>query len=967
MNVRTITTMSSGKSDNFYYQQSINELVELFNADSENGIKNSEVEGRYEKFGYNELPKIKKSIWKIYFAPLFNFLILILLISGVIIVILGEGDTQIITFTVVIINSVTAIIQQFRAQKALESLREISALKATVIRDGRQFEIKTRELIPGDIVLLNQGDKIPADGRIIEHMNLTVDEAALTGESEPVEKNTNLLKKEIGIQGQSNMVFMGTYVQTGRAKELVTGTGVKTEIGKISQTLNEMGSIEDIPLTRKLNRLGYILGTIVIINLIILIIFKLAVLNIEGNLVQDEIVAAISNSIIRAMNIVPINLPLLSTLVLITGVLNMAQMGVIIKNLSAIESLGRVSVIASDKTGTITKNEMTVEKFWINEQEYTVTGSGYDAEGLIFKETSPVDLSDNETFLKFLDSIVVNNNAKLEFEDVKVRLRDVKEKAIRRALGSPTEAALLVLTEKTGLFPYDIKNKYDIIQEFSFSSDSKRMTTICKSNDEQDSEFYIFSKGAPERMLEISSQIEINGKLKVLDDNFKKSISDKIYERADQGFRTLAISYNKVKKVDESKREDVERNLIFLGFVAIMDPPRVGVKESVEECRTGGVKVVMVTGDHPATAKTIASDMGIYREGDLVITGDQVKELPLSKFNKATVFARVEPTDKEIIVENYQKQGLICAMTGDGINDAPALKLANAGIAMGITGTDLAKETSDMVITDDNFSSIQQGVKTGRGIFSKIRTIIFFFICTNIMEGVLFFMFEILGPIIWGFELFASNWQHIYIFGIMHSLPSIALVVDTHPKDVMKEPPKNEEQLLNRNLWILLLIQAFLGGLGIYLGLTLTLNGVIPLNDWNRSLSYINHLEILELTQVEYEIALVHMKARTMYITTIYIFEAFFIWTFRRPNKSAYKSVKEEICFTLLFICLFALGIHILIVLFSISVNSAIPGLGLNFMFLSIEDWLICIGLAMPGILGVELVKLFTRRRKIFF
>jgi Ca2+-transporting ATPase len=404
----------------------------------------------------------------------------------------------------------------------------------------------------------------------------------------------------------------------------------------------------------------------------------------------------------------------------------------------------------------------------------------------------------------------------------------------------------------------------------------------------------------------------------------------------------------------------MENGLNFLGFVSIMDPSRPGVKEAVRECRTGGVKVVMVTGDHPATAKTIASNMGIYREGDLVITGDNLKDLPLSEFNKVTVFARVEPTDKEIIVENYQKQGLICAMTGDGINDAPALKLANAGIAMGITGTDLAKETSDMIITDDNFSSIQQGVKTGRGIFSKIRTIIFFFICINIMESVLFFMFEILEPFI-GFRLFASNWQHIYIFGIMHSLPSLALVVDTHPKDVMMEPPKNEEQLLNRNLWILLLIQAFLGGLGIFLALTLSLNGVIPLNDWNRnpSLSY--------LVGVTTEIDLVYMKARTMFITTIYIFEAFFIWTFRRPNKSAYKSIKEEMSVTLLFICLFALGIHILIVLFSFTVNSAIPGLELNFMFLSVEDWLIAFSLAMPGIIGVELVKFFARRKKIFF
>jgi len=948
-------------SSRTYYHQSTNGLLRDFDSDLEQGLKSSELENRYQNFGYNELPKIKKSIWKIYLAPIFNFLILILLVTGIIVVILGEGNTQIITFTVVIVNSVTAIIQQFRAQKALESLREISALTTMVIRDGREFEIKTRELVPGDIVLLQQGDKVPADGRIIEHMNLSVDEAPLTGESEPVEKRViDLENKKISIQNQCNMVFMGTYISTGRAKELVTGTGVETEIGKISQTLNEMGSIEDIPLTRKLNRLGYILGTVVIINLIILIVFKLTILSLDHQLIQEKIIEAISDSIIRSMNIVPINLPLLSTLVLITGVLAMAQMGVVIKNLSAIESLGRVSIIASDKTGTITKNEMTVEKFWINEQEYHVTGSGYEAEGQIFKENNQVKLTDNETFARFLDAIVVNNNAKLEFEDVKVKLRDKKEKAVRRARGSPTEAALLVLTEKAGLYPYDIKKKYNITKEFSFSSEMKKMTTLC-TTPEENLESFIFSKGAPERMLEISSQIEINGTKKELDEDNKKIILDIIHKRANQGYRTLAIAYNKLKISDDSKREDVERDLIFLGFVSIMDPPRLGVRESVEECQTGGIKVVMVTGDHPATAKTIASEMGIYREQDLVATGDQVKTMSLPEFNKTTVFARVEPKDKEIIVETYQNQNLITAMTGDGINDSPALKLANAGIAMGITGTDLAKETSDMVITDDNFSSIIQGVKTGRGIFSKIRTIIFFFICTNIMEGILYFSFEVLAPFI-GFRLFANNWQHIYIFAILHSLPSIALVIDSHPKDVMKEPPRNEEQLLNKNLWILLLIQALLGGLGITLALVLPLNGIIPLNVWNTnpSLSYV----------VGATDPLVYMKARTMFITTIYIFEASFIWTFRRPNKSAYKSIKEEMCFSLLFICLFTLGIHVLFVLFSSSVNTVINdtlGLELNFLFLSFGDWLICFSLAMPGLIGVEIIKFFARKKNIFF
>jgi len=812
------------------------ELILTFNSDIENGLTTSDLEDRYMDIGYNELPKIKKSIWKVYFAPIFNFLIVILIITGIIITILGSPESTIITFTVVIVNSVTAIIQQFRAQKALESLRQISALKATVIRDGKKLgqEINTRDLVPGDIVILNQGAKVPADGRVLKSTNLTVDEAPLTGESVAVEKNNNIIKENyIPIQKQSNMVFMGTYVDTGRAKILITGTGINTEIGKISNQLNEMGSIEDIPLTHKLNRLGYILGIVVIINLIILIIYKFTIFNLwselfNGNFENEKISEALTDSILRAMNIVPINLPLITTLVLITGVLNMAQNGVVIKNLSAIESLGRVSVVCSDKTGTITKNEMTVEKFWINGVDYDVTGSGYDKQGEIYINGKVANFNDDITFKRFIDSMVVNNNANLFMEDFKIKGGETDTIEVRRAFGSPTEAALLVLAEKAGYIPSDIKNKYEIIKEFSFSSEQKKMTTV-SSIFEDKFEIFAFSKGAPERIISISSQIEINGKIKRFNDKLKKEISNKIHSRAIQGYRTLAIAYRKIEEVDKLIREEIEEDLIYLGFVSMMDPPRFGVRESVEEFESAGIKVIMITGDHPATAKTIASQMRIYKEGDLVVEGNKINELTESGFKHVSVFARVAPADKEVIIEKYQNLDIVVAMTGDGINDALALKMANAGIAMGITGTDVAKETADMIISDDNFTSIEEGVKIGRGLFSKIRTIIFFFICLNIMEATIFFGYEFLPT----FQMFSSNWQHIYIFGIVHSLPSLALVIDTHPKDIMNEPPRNEEEILNKNMWIMLLIQAFLMGIGIVLAIELSLGEIIPLNEWN--------------------------------------------------------------------------------------------------------------------------------------
>jgi len=953
MNMSTVKNSSET-----YYSQSVDELLEHFNTDPDQGLSSSDLENRYLKSGYNELPKIKKSIWKIYLAPIFNFLIVILLITGVIVVILGSPGETVITFTVVVINSATVIVQQYRAQKALESLKQISALKATVLRDGDQLEIPNRELVPGDIILLDQGDKTPADGRIINQINLTVDEAPLTGESEPVEKFNNILaENDVPIQKQTNMVFMGTYINTGRAKALITGTGVNTQIGKISTTLNEMGSIEDIPLTRKLNRLGYILGTIVLINLFILISYKFILLANEGDFIQSEISSALVSSILRATNILPINLPLLSTLVLITGVLSMAQHGVIIKNLSAIESLGRVSVICSDKTGTITKNEMTVEKFWINEKEYDVSGSGYDAESEISFNGEIIHLNDNSTFQKFIDSMVLNNNAQLVFEDVKVRVGDKKEMAVRRALGSPTEAALLVLSEKAGYIPYDVKKKYTLLTEFSFSSELKRMSSIYELK-ENNKDIFVFSKGAPEKIIEISSQIEINGINREFTNDIEEKLLEKINDRAKQGYRILAIAYKPLVGIDKPKREEIEQNLTFLGFVSIMDPPRVGVKKSIEECQSGAIKVIMITGDHPATAKTIATQMSIYKEGDILAEGKQIKDLSEIEFEKVSVFARVEPSDKEIIVNHYQNKNHVVAMTGDGINDSLALKLANAGIAMGITGTDVAKETADMVISDDNFTSIEKGVRIGRGLFSKIRTIIYFFICLNIMESIIFFSYEFI-PI---FDLFSSEWQHIYIFGIVHSLPSLALVIDTHPKDIMREAPRDEEQILNKNLWIMLLVQAFLMGIGLVLALQLTLGGAIPLNEWNLNpnISYV--VPGQELAQ----------KARTMFITTIFIVETNFIWTFRRPNSSLSKSLKEELSISLLVICLFTLTLHVLFICFSYSVNYYINDvfgldLQINFMFLSGTDWLICILLAIPGILGIEIYKNIARKKKIFF
>ncbi len=944
-----------------YYLKTISDLQLEFETNIEYGIKASELNARYDKYGFNELPKIKKSLWKIYLAPIFNILIIILLVSAIFVVILGDISSTIITFSVVILNSVTLIIQQYRARKALESLRKIAALKANVMRDGRELEIPTRELLPGDIILISEGAKVPADARIIEAVNLSLDEAPLTGESEPVEKDDMVLNKSnLPLQEQLNMIFMGTFVDTGRAKALVVGTGLNTEIGKISTQLNEMGSIEDIPLTHKLNRLGYILGTMVVLILISSVIDKLILLDLEGTLYGEYINNALVDSILTAMNIMPVNLPILATLVLVTGILNMARSGVIVKNMAAIESLGRVSVIVSDKTGTITRNEMTVGFFWINNHEFSVSGTGYEADGEIFDDGMIADFTHDLTFKRFIDSIIINNNAKLIRDNVKIRAKDKKQISVRRAVGSPTEAALLVLVEKVNIIPQDVKQDYTNLKEFSFNSELKQMTTVCKLN--SDGEIYAYSKGAPEKILDLCSNIEANGNSIPFSASSKNELINNIQNRARQGYRILAVAYRKLNHFENEKRKTIENNLTFLSFVSILDPPRKGVRESVEEAQNGGVKVVMITGDHPATAMTIASQMEIYKPGDLIVESSEIDNLSTEEFNKVSVFARVNPSDKQVIVKRYQEQNKICAMTGDGINDALALKLANAGIAMGITGTDVAKETSDMVISDDNFTSIVNGIKIGRGLFSKIRTIIYFFISLNIMEAFIFFTYEFIPSI----QLFSSQWQHVYIFAIAHSFPSLALVGDRIPLGVMKEPPRNKEELLNKNMWVMLIVQVAIMGLGLVLAFQLTLEGVIPLNKWNLNplISYLppgsTHEQLIE------------QKARTMFITSLYIAETTFIWTFRRPNKSIFQSLRNELSKLILVVTIATLGLHVLFISFSYPVNHYVNDvLGwnfqFNFMYLSITDWLICIALAIPGHMGIEIFKLYARKRKIFF
>ncbi len=938
------------------YSKSANEIENELSLPS-TGISEQSASSFIEKYGFNEIPKAGISKIKIYLAPIFNIFIMILLVSAVIMLILGERSSALLSFFVVIVNAITAVVQQFRAQKTLDSLQKISALKANVVRNGNQKEISSLEVIPGDKLILKQGDKIPADARVINSVDLTINEAPLTGESVAVEKNAEMIKKKdiepIPLQKQYNMIFMGTYIETGRAEAIVTATGKNTEIGKISQNLAETG-MADIPLTKKMNKLSKILTLILVSLLFIIFFYTIAwVYQTNGTITLDDLRNKFKFALSIGMNIIPIMLLLLTTIILTPGVVNLAQTGVIIRNLSAVESLGRVSIVCSDKTGTITQNQMTVQKIWYNDKVYDVTGAGYDRNGKILLKSKEVNLKDDKYLELLLLSGVINNNSSIEEEQVKVRYKDESFKLVRKALGAPTEAALVVLAEKGGIDHLTLKDTYKFIQELPFNSTVKRMSTIISNNN---GDMTAFVKGASEIILDLSTKIVLNNEIKPLDAKKKQELASLIEEFAEEGYRTLSMAFKHIdNKKDKFEREEIESDLTFHGFVMILDPPREGVKEAVNSCESAGITVVMITGDHPKTAKSIATQMAIFDPGEIVVEGRDIQNLNSYDFMRTAVFARVSPSDKEIIVRRYQDQEKKqVAMTGDGINDSLALKLSNTGIAMGITGTDVAKEAADMVISDDNFASIEKGIRVGRGIFSKIRTMIYFFICMDLAEGIFFFTLAFIP----NFELL-NFIQHMWLVVTIHSLPPLAMTLDSHPKGIMNEPPRNDEEIFNKDVMKMLAFNILVLLVGSFLTFYLCLTPILAPNLYN-----LGQFSFLDPT-----ITPVHQKAATMTTTVILISEALMIWNIRRPNSPVTTSVKNEFNHLIFIMCM-------LIVLAQFGLIAGgwlvIPGfrsVGIEFnqMGLNAWDWMWVIILSFQSFIWMEVYKWNARRKKVYF
>lgn len=774
---------------------SVEEVYKVLNTNIE-GLTQSEVELRLKKFGKNTLPEGKKKsfIWK--FVSNFTHLMAILLwIGGIVSFIAEMPELGIAIWMVNIINGLFSFWQEFRAERATEALRKLIPDYVRVLRSGEEKRILAEELVPGDIMLLSEGDHISADGRLVEASDLRVNQSTLTGESNSIHKvKDSVTRDDISWLEQSNLVFAGTSVAEGDGKAIVFSTGIGTEFGKIAE-FTQILKDESSPLQKEMERLTKTVSIIAVsIGLILFIIATMVVgMNINRSFIfaMGMIVAFIPEGLLPTV-----------TLSLAMGVQRMAKRNALIKRLSSVEALGCTQVICTDKTGTLTKNEMTVTNIWISEKNYTVTGVGYDASnGNIYYGDKNVS-KNNEDLKQLLTAASLCCNAHL--------VAPSKETSNWTVLGDPTEAALLVLAKKAGLNLDTIKVQISRIKEFPFDSVRKRMSTIHKISDSSNISEVVFVKGAPKEMLDICNSINDNGKEKIIDKSIRKKIMDANDEYASRGLRVLAVAARKLSdemfienNVNNCEIDSIEDKLTFLGLIAMEDPPRPEIAAAVEKCRQSGIRIIMITGDYGLTAESIARNIGIIQSRNpSIVTGIQLEKMKKEELKKVlsheVILARMAPEQKLRIVSTLQEMGQIVAVTGDGVNDSPALKKADIGIAMGLSGTDVAKEAADMILTDDNFASIVNAIEEGRTVYNNIRKFIVYIFNSNMAEAIPVVIYLLsMGAI----PLPLVIMQVLAIDLGTDMLPAIGLGSEKPEAGIMNSSPRSrKEPLLNRKL-----------------------------------------------------------------------------------------------------------------------------------------------------------------------
>lgn len=772
-----------------WYQQSPEEVAQSLDTSLTTGLSSGSAQSKLETFGPNELKEQEgKSFLQKLIAQFSDFLILILIAAALISVFVGEAKDAIVIMSIVIINALLGLYQEGKAEKALEALKKMASPTAKVLRDGNPQEISSSQLVPGDLVILETGDIIPADLRLVESSNLKVEEASLTGESVPVEKRAQeTYSEEVSLGDRHNMAYMSTIITYGRGRGIVVETAEGTEIGKIAamiQTFEE----EPTPLQRKLNQLGKVLGMTTIAVCV-------AVFGI-GLLQGREILEMFMVSISLAVAAIPEGLPAIVTIVLAIGMNKMVERNAIVKKLLAVETLGATSVICTDKTGTLTQNEMTVVKVLADNKLIEVEGTGYEPVGDFKLEGSTITTKESSGLKLLLTIAALANDAKLD-----------NSSGMYRIIGDPTEGALITLAGKAGIDSAELNHMYKRIEEIPFDSERKMMTTFHDMpNDEGVSSF---TKGAPDIIIDRCNRIILDGKVSEFTPELKSEVLRVNSELSRAALRVLAFAFKEYPSLptDPSPDEN-ESDMIFVGLTGMIDPPRPEARDAIALCKKAGVNAIMITGDYKETAFAIAKDLGMADTEDQAIMGEKIDGMSdeeLQEVVKNTkVFARVSPEHKVRIVSALRANGDIAAMTGDGVNDALAIKKADIGVSMGITGTDVAKNTADMILTDDNFASIVAAVEEGRIIFSNIKKFVYFLLSCNIGEILLVFT-----SILMNLPVPLLPIQLLWLNLVTDSFPALALGVEKGEPDIMNQPPRNpDEAILDRRMLVGVTFQA---------------------------------------------------------------------------------------------------------------------------------------------------------------
>lgn len=852
---------------------------------------------RLAEYGPNELQAAHHiSPWALLLEQFKNVLILILLVAVGLSVVLGEGIEAAVIGVIVLFAVLLGFVQEYRAERAIEALREMAAPTATVLRAGEEQDIAARDLVPGDVILLSAGDRVPADARLIEAVNLRLEESALTGESLPSEKHTAaLVSAGLAVADRKNMVYAGTAATYGRGRAVIIGTGMRTEFGQIAQLLQTIETGRT-PLQQNLDRVGSALARATLVVVLIIIALGL----VRGQPFLEMLIFGIA----LAVAVVPEALPAVVTISLAIGVQRMAKRHALIRRLPAVETLGSVSVIGSDKTGTLTKDEMTVRKIFVAGQMLNVSGAGYEPRGEFSRNGTPVEPA--EALIVLLRAATLASDAHLAHDEVEGHWH---------LKGDPTEGALVVAAAKAGLHKHELDMAFPRIDEIPFTSESKRMTTLHTTP----GGVVAFAKGAPEIILAAcTSQLAEFGKLR-LDEASKTTLLDIARKMASEALRVLAVAYK-----PGATREEAEEDMTFLGLIGMIDPPRPEAQAAIETCREAGIKPVMITGDHPLTAQAIANELGLLKAGR-VVTGAELEAMSEAEFERQVetidVYARVSPAHKLRVVTALQQKGHLVAMTGDGVNDAPALKKADIGIAMGLTGTDVTKEAAAMMLTDDNFASIVAAVEEGRGVFGNIKKYLMYLLSSNIGEIGL-----MAGATLLGLPLPLSAVQILYVNLATDGLPALALAVDPPEKDLMRRAPRNPHTgIFTRPVVTLMLLGGLwstLINLGLYIWAT---------NSGRSS-----------------------AEAMTMTFVALVLIQFFKAYCFRSDRHSvldrpfANKWLNRAIVWELLLLA---------IIVYAPFLHEPFGTFSLH-----LEDWLIIVGLAFTVVPVLELAKWLERR-----